>query len=256
MPKENNQQVGAQSVYRALAVLEAFDQTRVSLSAADLAALTELTVPTAHRIANALSDKGFLVRDDLSRTYGIGPAVLRLAQVATSGESAFAFVNPLIDHLRGSWQETVGLHMRVGDSRVCVREVESPHRVRVVSGVGQTYSLTAAAASKAILAFIAEDELSELAETVPQLQDKSFQEVLSQIRDRGYATSAGETIPGARAVAAPVLDSRGNAIAAINVTGPSQRLTEEQVSELGEDLVARLRRLHEARYSGLNKEVI
>lgn len=255
MPNENKQQTGAQSVYRALAVLEAFNHTRVSLSAADLAELSGLTVPTAHRIANALSDKGFLVRDDLSRTYGIGPTVLRLAQVATSGESAFAFVNPLIDHLRDSWQETVGLHMRVGDSRVCIREVESPHRVRVVSGVGQTYALSAAAASKAILAFMAEDELNKIAESVPQLLEAEFQEVLTQIRERGYATSAGETIPGARAVAAPVLDADGHAIASVNVTGPSHRLTEEQGAEVGDDLVVRLRQLHDARYSGINKEV-
>lgn len=255
MPNENKPQTGAQSVYRALEVLEAFTQTRVSLSAADLAELTGLTVPTAHRIANALSDKGFLVRDDLSRTYGIGPAVLRLAQVATSGESAFAFVNPLIDHLRDSWQETVGLHMRVGDSRVCVREVESPHRVRVVSGVGQTYALNTAAASKAIVAFMAEDELAKLAQSVPQLLEKPFQEVLEQIREYGYATSTGETIPGARAIAAPVLDANGHAIASVNVTGPSQRFTEERGAEVGDDLVIRLRHLHDARYSGLSKEV-
>lgn len=245
------QQAGAQSVYRAMEVLDAFDQGRVAMSVGEIASHTGLTVPTAHRLVTALASEGFLSRDEVSRTFGIGPAILRLAQVALSGESTYAFVEPLLRSLRDECEETVGLHVRVGTRRVCIRELESPHRVRVVSGVGHTYALTAAAASKAILAFTHKGEIGGLEDADPTLTGTDFQATLEAIRTKGYAVSHGETIPGAHAVAAPVLDADGCALAAVNITGPADRLPPDRLESLGTELVVRLRSISQARYAGL-----
>ena len=234
---------GAQAVYRALAVLDAFDEGRLALSAGDLASASGLTVPTAHRIIHALTDRGFLVRDEARKTYSLGPTILRLARVASSGRSAYELVLPLVSELRDTWKETVGLHVRSGDRRVCVHELESPHRVRVVSGVGQTYSLGSAAASKAILAFTPDDDLATLERSLPELTDPQFRAELADVRRRGYATSHGETIPGARAVAIPILGSDGYAEAALNVTGPAHRLDAQRADDIGAALLERVGQL-------------
>lgn len=246
----NPQQQGAQAVYRALAVLDAFDAGRFALSVGEIASTSGLTVPTAHRIVGALADRGFLVRDEVTRTFGIGPSILRLARVAGSSEAAFAFVTPLIRSVRDECQETVGLHVRVGGRRVCVSEIESPHRVRVVSGVGQTWPLTAAASSKAILAYTNEVDVAEILAVAPGVDGDALRSSLVDVRERGFAVSSGETIPGARAVAAPVFDAEGCVIAAINITGPAERLPFERLNELGRDLAMRLQQIQAVRYAG------
>src|SRR5690349_3591144 len=98
---------GAQAVYRALAVLDAFSQSRPAMTIAEIAEATALTAPTAHRIALALMDRGFLTRDEVSRRFSVGPAVLRLAQLTDIGHSAFAYVGPLLETLRAETEETV-----------------------------------------------------------------------------------------------------------------------------------------------------
>ena len=62
------------------------------------------------------------------------------------------------------------------------------------------------------------------------------------IRARGYATSVDELELGLAALAAPVLDTDGAAIAALSISGPTTRLTAERIDELAPLLKRRGRR--------------
>jgi DNA-binding IclR family transcriptional regulator len=53
---------------------------------------------------------------------------------------------------------------------------------------------------------------------------------LLTIRRRGYATSAGERVPGSRSVAAPVWTLRGDLLALVT-SGPATRFTEVAVAQ-------------------------
>jgi DNA-binding IclR family transcriptional regulator len=48
---------------------------------------------------------------------------------------------------------------------------------------------------------------------------------LGEIAEKGYATSFGEVVEGAAALAAPVLDANRHPITAINITGPALRFS-------------------------------
>ena len=54
----------------------------------------------------------------------------------------------------------------------------------------------------------------------------------------GYALSAAETVPGASAIAAPIFGRDGHAVAAINLTGPIDRLTTARLTELSPRVLA------------------
>jgi DNA-binding IclR family transcriptional regulator len=54
---------------------------------------------------------------------------------------------------------------------------------------------------------------------------------LPEIRARGYAVSSGETVKGASAVAAAILDSEDRVVGAINITGPTDRFTAAKVKK-------------------------
>jgi DNA-binding IclR family transcriptional regulator len=54
---------------------------------------------------------------------------------------------------------------------------------------------------------------------------------LGRIRKRGYAVSKGEWILEAAGVAAPIFDQFGRLSAALTISGPAQRFTEEKINE-------------------------
>src|SRR5207253_1920203 len=54
---------------------------------------------------------------------------------------------------------------------------------------------------------------------------------LRAVRLRGLAFDHGETHPAVRCVAAPVLDSRGQAVAAISISGASGRFDPSAVTD-------------------------
>ena len=142
---------GAQTVHRALRILQVFSQLRPAHSLADIAGALELTVPTTHRLLRAMQDAEFVVQDPNTRFYSLGPAILRMAAVIEGRDDILAISTPVLARLRETSGESVGFHWLVGDRRVCVLELVSDHSLRMASGVGHTYPLTGGASSKAIL---------------------------------------------------------------------------------------------------------
>lgn len=236
---------GAQSVDRAVGVLECFRADRPSLTLAEISQEVGLTPPTTHRLLQALRGHDLVVFDEDRRQYTLGSGVMRIAGVVLNQELLRA-ARLRLEDLRDATGETVALHWRVKDSRVCLLELISDRPVHMASGVGNTYPLAAGAAGKAILAFTDPAEVDRLLERsgLGTEECEAVRATLPAIRAAGYARSEGETVSGGFALASPLLDESGDAIAALNITGPRSRM--EKVDSLS--LGARLSR--EARLIG------
>ena len=65
------------------------------------------------------------------------------------------------------------------------------------------------------------------------------------MRREGFATTVDELELGLSAVAAPVLDDSGRAIAALSVSGPTLRLSPRRVAELRPIVIKQARALAE-----------
>jgi DNA-binding IclR family transcriptional regulator len=228
---------GAQSVYRAVRILETFTAYRPTLTLAEIAQAVELTPPTTHRLLQALRAQDLVVFDDHRRQYSLGGGVMRIAGVILD-QKLLASVRIRLEELRDAIGETVALHWRLKDSRVCLIELVSEQPVHMASGVGNAYPLIAGAAGKAILAFVDPAEVDRLLERsgLGSADRDVLRAALSPIRAAGYARSHGETVPGGYAVAAPLLDSDGHAVAALNVTGPGARMAAADPDAIGTKL--------------------
>jgi DNA-binding IclR family transcriptional regulator len=231
--KRNNAHDGTQSVRRALSILDHFAVGQPSLTVPQISNQTGLAVPSVYRLLKALQAKHLLVYDPVSRRYSLGSEILRLAGVIMQREDVQAIAMPHLQLLRELTGETVGLHWLVGYQRVCVVELVSAHPIRMASGVGQAYPLHAGASGKAMLAwfsrgdlerFITDGGLPALTAKTIRTKEEFFIE-LARIREQGFATSFGESVVGASAFAAPVLNSSGQPLAAVNITGPEDRWT-------------------------------
>ncbi|MBB3112611.1 DNA-binding IclR family transcriptional regulator [Paenibacillus phyllosphaerae] len=227
MSEEGKSNVRA--VERALDLLLCFT-IRSEWAMGELAEQTGLHKSTVHRMLATLEDKGFVTRDRISERYRLGLRVWELAANMSHSDDPAIIGLSEMERLRDLIGETVSLYIRDGSERIRIQAVQSNQAVRRVAPVGDRLPLYVGASSKVLIAFERVGKQEELLNdpTWPASIDRGqFRKVLEEIQATGYATSFEEREIGAAAVAAPVYNRSGSLVAALSVSGPSNRLTLE-----------------------------
>lgn len=226
---------GVRAVDRALDILMAFTATDYELTAAQLLKRVDLSRPTLYRLLYTLEQSGFLVSEGDPQRFRLGSSVAHLAHVWTSSLDISSIAQPM---LRRIWEisgETVALFVPQGADRVCVAEIPSLQPLSFKRGIGYKESLALGASGRVILAFTDYD--AEQIRTLIQgmkISLDDYEKELEATRQRGYGISRHELIAGAAAVAAPFFNGSGNAAGSIGVFGPSVRMNEEKIEQMGQ----------------------
>jgi IclR family acetate operon transcriptional repressor len=142
---------------------------------------------------------------------------------------------PSMQRLREATQETIHLAIAEGRHSVLLERLESPQPVRIFYAVGTRAPLHASATGKAIMSRWEEASLAAyLAEGLEAVGPRTILDMdalrdeLRLTRKRGWSSTHDELGEGASAVAAPILDPSGVAVAAVSVSGPSIRFKEAE----------------------------
>jgi DNA-binding IclR family transcriptional regulator len=220
----------AQTLDRGLQILEAVAQAGEALTVAEAAAAAGLDRTVAHRLVATLATRGYLQRD--SDGYRLGPTCLALASVVTDLRAA---ARPHLEALRDATGETVHLVVLSGRDVVFVDGVESVHALRVATRTGRHLPAHATSVGKALLAALPSGRFTALyghadlaAVTERTIRDRqALERALAATRERGYATSHGESENGVGSVGVAVRNPAGDPRAALSVAMPLDRLTDE-----------------------------
>ncbi|MFC5281114.1 IclR family transcriptional regulator [Arcanobacterium canis] len=203
---------------KAVAVLTALENGPLAL--AGLVAATGLARPTVHRLAVALEFHRLLARDS-SGSFVLGPRLAELSKAAGE-DHLLAAANPILVALRDHTGESAQLYKRQGDMRVCVASAEHSIGLRDSIPVGATFSMYAGSAAQVLLAWEDPEQLHQ------GLNGAKFTAtVLSAVRRRGWAQSVGEREAGVASISAPVRSSNGSVIAAVSISGPTERMGQQ-----------------------------
>jgi IclR family acetate operon transcriptional repressor len=242
-----------QSVDRAFSLIEHLADGGGSLTLSELGVRSGLPMPTIHRLLRSLVAQGY-VRQEPSRRYAIGPRLIRLGEAASRmlGSWAAPHLSVLVDR----FGETTNMAMRDGDAAVYVAQVPSPRSMRMFTEVGRNVMLHCTGVGKAILSFEPDDEVTATlkrtgmpARTERTITDpEKMLDELATVRQRGYAIDDGEQELGVRCVAVPIpgLPFR----AAVSVSGPSSRITVDEVDVIAPVLQAAVHELSDGFVSG------
>ena len=217
-----------QSVNRALDVLFLLARSSSPRAASSIAKELGLPRPTVYRILDTLGGKGVVAK--VGEGFGVTPKLGRIAS-GPVGIGLADLISPHLQTLVGLTDETSGLHVRIGDQRRCVAEVEGHHGIRWARGVGFTAPVWSGAVGHVILADLSDDEVREIAgradftRLAPNTASGVDQllERVAAARGRGWSLSVGETVDGASAVAAPIKDHQGRAIGVMSLYAPADR---------------------------------
>jgi IclR family acetate operon transcriptional repressor len=240
-----------QLLERAIRVLSLFSPDKPEWATTEIGRASGLAVPTVHRILTALHRHEFVVRDETTKRFRLGPAILALGQAASASTDLHSASLPALEELAAQTGETALLTVlsEHRDRAVCLERVESSQPLRLSVQRGRDLPLHAGASQKALLAFMPDAEAEAiLAGPLEKLCDATIddpqrlREELRAVRERGWATSFEETNVGVWGLAMTLLDKRGRAVAAIGVAGPRERLPSEidPWLEILEDAIARI----------------
>jgi IclR family acetate operon transcriptional repressor len=236
---------GTQTVERALAILNLFRDGPDSLSITEIARQTGLHVSTAHRIVRALCAEQFMDQDIRSERYLLGPSLAILGRRALDS-SGLGVAQPILEHLAESTGESVSLGVRRGAELVVVLSASSHQRLRFDHEPGSVIQLHASAMGKVLLAFSDVAPKAAVA-ALPDLVRYTDSTItgraaltadLEEAHRKGYAVNHEERYDGVCGVAAPVLDRRELAVAAVGLQGPTIRLTAKRLVQVAVEVRA------------------
>ncbi len=223
---------GVQSVGRVLDVLETVAAAGRDLSISEIAAVCGLPVPTIHRLARTLVDRGYM-RQLPNRRYALGARLVPLGEAA--GAMLGAWARPVLESLVAQLGESANVAVLDRDRVMYVEQVASHHSMRIFTEVGRRVYPHSTGVGKAILSLLPDEQVRALlartgmpAQTAHTITDPdALIAALHDIRRHGYAMDEGEQEDGVRCVAVPV--QAADLYMAVSVSGPSPRMSPELV---------------------------
>ncbi|GAC1328012.1 MAG: IclR family transcriptional regulator C-terminal domain-containing protein [Chloroflexota bacterium] len=230
---EVSDQYLVQSLIRGLDLLQCFDKHHPSLSIAEIAEHTGLNRTTVFRFMHTLRHQQLVDYDAETRRFRLGVGVLQLGFAYLNGLPVVDRAVPLLRALRDEVGESAHLGILDGSAVIYVARVPADRIVSATVSVGARLPAASTAMGRVLLAYQPPQRLATIlrgarlerrTERSPRTVGE-LRRVLDEVRRAGYAVSNQEYEEGICSVASPVIGETGEVVAAVNVAGPTTRLT-------------------------------
>ncbi|MEQ7155146.1 SMP-30/gluconolactonase/LRE family protein [Brevundimonas aurifodinae] len=198
---------------------------------------------TLYRMLQPLLDYRLIRLQERDQTYHLGNRLFEMAHKVWSEFDIRGAAEPELSRLRALSGETTLLGVIENRAVLIVGERDCDQPLRISLSVGSKLDPLTSAVGKALIAYMPPARLAEFMTPSATVNLDAISRELTLGRARGYAVSISEDFAGVSSVAAPILDHRGEAIAAIGIAGPSLRLDPDRLHALGRDVIEAARRI-------------
>jgi len=208
-------------------VLDAFEGPG-RLTLAQIVRRTGLPRSSAHRMLERLVQLRWLRRS--GRDYELGMRLVELGSLAVHQDRLVRAASPLLGELHRATGLVVHLAVLDGPDVVYLEKIGDRMMSAIPTRVGGRQPAHCTAAGKAILAYCDEDAAVDLQARKTRYSIASRSQLaveLAKVRAHGIAFEREESLLGFGCVAAPI-GSPGEALAAVSVCGPMNRLMFDQ----------------------------
>ncbi|MQX17798.1 helix-turn-helix domain-containing protein [Sinorhizobium terangae] len=241
---------------RTLDIIELLADHPEGLAVSDIARRLKLPKSIAHRLLSILSDRDFAIQDDVTQHYrlAIRTAALGLRFFGNIGLNEVC--QPILNRLAQRTGEFVRVCAAENGELVWIASAQgSSEGLRYDPTMEAGPALHATANGRAWLSTLNEaDALAQVRRKgfiLPRdyagssvTSEQQLSEELRQIKERGYAVSADESVIGITGFAAPIPDREGGpALGCVSVAGPSVRMPQSRGREIMPDLLTAAKEL-------------
>jgi DNA-binding IclR family transcriptional regulator len=214
------------ALIRGLNVLQELSGERRRLTLSEVAAALGVTRSSAYRLLFTLCHLGFLAFDNESKTYALGPQVLRLGYGYLASRDLVEVAMPHLLRLRDrtGWSAHLGeLH---GRDVVYLARVATRRSIASTVHVGARLPARATTMGRVLLSGLSDQEVRELYRDdrfakLDGLLSPTLAELLDQLaadRAKGVVVQKSGYEPGVDSIAAPIRDMTDRIVAAINIS--------------------------------------
>ncbi|MER2474395.1 glyoxylate bypass operon transcriptional repressor IclR [Photorhabdus laumondii] len=249
-----------QSLSRGLTLLEYISESPGGIALTDLAQQAGLPNSTTHRLLTTLQQHGFVRQIGDLGLWVIGSHTFIVGSSFLQSRNLLALIHPILRRLMEDSGETVNLAILDHSEyeAVIVDQVQCNALMRMSAPIGGKLPMHASGAGKAFLSTLSDNQLVQLlhkkglhsytqhTKTTPS----NLKENLEQARKQGYSFDDEEHALGLRCIAACIYDEHHQAFAAISISGPVSRITDDRITELGA-LVIRAAKEINKEYGGI-----
>ena len=233
-PKPEHEQRGIQSIEVGGQLLRALAHAGRPLPLKDLAAAAGMAAARAHPYLVSFGKIGLVEQDRTSGRYGLGALALQMGLMSLQQADPVRVATPLIEDLAQHSGHTVAIALWGTHGPTIVRLAESPAAVHVNMRLGTVFSITGTASGQVFAAW-----LGDVARPLYEAERRSASRAgaaalptwarfvattLAEVRAQSLGRADGAVVAGVSAMAAPVLDHRGQIVLALTAIGPSAAL--------------------------------
>ncbi|CAI2504798.1 glyoxylate bypass operon transcriptional repressor IclR [Serratia proteamaculans] len=231
-----------QSLTRGLKLLEYIAEAQGNMALTDLAQQAGLPNSTTHRLLTTMQQQGFVRQVGDLGLWTIGSHAFVVGSSFLQSRNLLAMVHPTLRRLMEESGETVNLAVLDTSEyqAIIIDQVQCTALMRMSAPIGGKLPMHASGAGKAFLSTLSDEQVTKLLHkkgmqtyTQHTLTPHNLKEGLAQIRKQGFSFDDEEHALGLRCVAACIFDEHREAFAAISISGPVSRITDNRVIELG-----------------------
>lgn len=225
-----------QSLGRGLQILDIMINAGEEQTVTQLARMLSIDKSSVSRLLSTMEKYGYVQQAKGSRGYVVGKRLFSISWQLVNRYSIRESARPYLDYLVSRTGECSHIGVYSSGKVLVVDDVQSEvSSLRVVGGSGRLLFLHNTALGKALIAFgdfPLPDELPRFtSKTV--IEFDGLNEDLSSVRRAGYSVDDEENELGVRCIAAPVFGVSGVVVASVGISGPSLRITDDNLGDLG-----------------------
>lgn len=228
------------SVDRALHLLEIMAEEKREVELKELCKKTHINITTLYRLLWTLQNRGFIAQNPHTERYRLGLKLLQLGHAVIDQIELRKIALPFLEKLMEKTGETANLVVLDQGEAVYIDKVESPASLRMFFRIGRQAPAHATGVGRVLLAALPSEKVTEIIKSkgLCKLTEntitspENLQKELERIRENGFAIDNEECEVGAKCIAAPIRDYTNQVVAAVSISGPSARLSEERLDDL------------------------
>ena len=236
-----------------MSLFELLANSPQGLTLSDLSRKLKIPKSTTHYLIHTLVTRGYVQRGLDDRHYLLG---LRFADVASASPAELHLRNAAMPYLRqisARFNLTATATVQRGAEAVIIAKYESFQDSGGGVWVGRHIDLHCTAQGKALISTLSDEKLEKLfgGRDMAKFTPKTISSLtalkahLALVRANGFAVNDEEQVPGVRAVAAPILDPFGEAVASVSVRGSIGQIPVPSVPMLGREVMFMSRQISE-----------
>lgn len=230
------------TVAKTMQLMQILASRKQPMSLSALARESGFTMGTIQRITFTLEELGYLDRDPENKLYSLSPKNLHLAHGFLATHPLLPPAIPILSNLHSTLNETVNLTQLDGPDIVYLARLPGSQTVAANLHIGARLPALLTAGGRAIISTFAEQERSRfIAEHKPAARTahsitrpQELKVALGLAREQGFAIVAEEIVLGDLSIGTPVTDAEGRGIAAVSLSVPLRRWSQDKaIQELG-----------------------